>query len=432
MKTSLIAALLGIALPAFADTPPPAGIDVALAQAKRENKPLVIDFGAVWCTSCYYMDRHVLTGKPWNDLEQKIVFYNADVDLPANKPWTDKLKVHIFPTYLAIAPDGEELGRILGEQSPEVFYHDMNNLLSGDARLSKQKADADKGSMKAVADVLQTYQLRNQGKEGLAWFDTLPSTVRNVSDKDKRVAREKLELRLADAENSLDLPAIRDVAGRLLEGDIGCERAEVTSALVYSAKSLPEDERKAVALAQKKRYDEFLATDVLTETPKCPAQLDGVGAGFGLHELLGEHEAAQAILRKAIALNREKLHGDLKSDRNLADNLSFYLWKAKAGAEFDAMHKQLIAAYPNDYVYNFRYGSRLVDDGRLAEGLIYLDEAAKKAFGANVFTVDAYRVKALRGLHRDADAGKIVAQAVAAQGKTYPELAKRLQDAMKS
>jgi hypothetical protein len=92
----------------------------------------------------------------------------------------------------------------------------------------------------------------------------------------------------------------------------------------------------------------------------------------------------------------------------------------------------LIAAYPNDYVYNYRYGRRLVESGQPAEGLPYLDKAAKKAYGANAITVATYRVKALQALHRDDDARKLVAQTAAAQGKAFPEQVKKLQATLNS
>lgn len=432
MKQLLAAALLGLVAPVFAAPTAPASLDAALAQGKRENKPVLIDFQAVWCYSCYFMAAHVLNGKEWDDLERKVVFYEADADKPADKAWMTKLNVHFLPTYVAIGPDGEELGRILAERPRDAFYAEVGTLLSGDARLSKQKADAAKGVMSAVADVLETYQLRYQGKEGLAWFDTLPAMVRNVSDKDKRVALAKQQLRLLDATAAKDDAAIADAASHVLDGDIGCQRPYVLDSLLGAVKSRSDAEKKQLLSPQKARYDDFLATQVFTASPACADQRSAVLTAADLDAALGDVDGEQAVLRKAIDLSREKLHGDLKSDRNVADNLRVYLLRAKAGDELDTLEKQLIAAYPDDYVYNYRYGRRLVEDGKFADGLPYLDKAAKKAYGANAITVATFRVKALRGLHRDAEAQKIVTQTVASEGKSFPEQAKRLQDSLKS
>jgi thiol-disulfide isomerase/thioredoxin len=430
MKRLLVAVLVMFAAPAFAAHGSPSSLDAALAQGKREHKPVLIDFQAVWCYSCYYMASHVLNGKEWNDLESKVVFYEADADKPADQAWMKKLNVHFLPTYVAIGPDGEELGRILAERPRDKFYPEVAALLSGDARLSKQKSDAAKGSMAAVADVLDTYQQRYQGNEGIAWFDTLPAMVRNVSDKDKRVALAKQRLLLLQAKDRKDDKGIAEAATRVLAGNIGCERPYVLDDLIGATESQHPDSRRSALAPQRTPYEQFLATQVFTATPACADQRSAVLTAADLDAALGDHAAEQAVLRKAIDLSREKLHGDLKSDRNLADNLRVYLVRAKAGDELDTLEKQLIAAYPDDYVYNYRYGRRLVEGGKPAEGLPYLDAASKKAYGANRFAVATYQVKALRALHRDDEARKRVADTVAAEGKAFPEQTKKLQEAL--
>ncbi|MET0504289.1 MAG: hypothetical protein ABWZ85_03105, partial [Luteibacter sp.] len=338
-----------------------------------------------------------------------------------------------LPTYVAIGPDGEELGRILAERPRATFYKEVGGLLSGDARLSRQKANANKGSMAAVADVLETYQQRYQGSVGMAWFDTLPPMVRNVSDKDKRVAFARQRLLLLQAKDKKDGsadPAIAAAAKNILAGDIGCDRPYVLGDLIEATAANHPDSRQAALAPQRAPYEQFLATQVFTDAPACADQRSAVLTAADLDAALGDHDAEAAVLRKAVDLSREKLHGDLKSDRNVADNLRVYLVRAKAGEELDTLEKQLIAAYPDDYVYSYRYGRRLVEKGDAAGGLPYLDAAAKKAYGANRLSVATYRVKALRALNRDAEAKKVVAEAVATEGKAFPEQTKKLQESL--
>jgi len=430
MKRLLAAALLTLVAPAYAAHEGPASLDAALAQGKREHKPVLVDFQAVWCYSCYYMASHVLNGKEWNDLGKKIVFYEADADKPADKAWMNKLNVHFLPTYVAIGPDGEELGRILAEQPREKFYPQVAALLSGDARLSHQKDEAVKGSLASVADVLDTYQQRYQGKEGMAWFDTLPAMVRNVSDQDKRVALAKQKLLLLEGKADKNDTAIAAAATKVLAGNIGCDRPYVLDDLIAATAAQSPAARQTSLSLQKAPYDDYLATQIFVASPACADQRSAVLTAADLDAAIGDAAGEQAVLRKAIDLSREKLHGDLKSDRNLADNLRVYLVRAKAGDELDALEKQLIASYPNDYVYNYRYGRRLVENGKFEQGLPYLEAAAKKAYGANTISVATYRVKALHALNRDAEARKLVTATVAAQGNAFPEQAKKLQETL--
>jgi hypothetical protein len=63
---------------------------------------------------------------------------------------------------------------------------------------------------------------------------------------------------------------------------------------------------------------------------------------------------------------------------------------------------------------------------------VYLEKAADKAFGANRLAVAGLRVKALLALHRKADAEKVVADALQANGPWFPEQAEKLKAALKS
>jgi len=104
--------------------------------------------------------------------------------------------------------------------------------------------------------------------------------------------------------------------------------------------------------------------------------------------------------------------------------------RAKRADEVDALELKLIAAYPNDYVYAYRHGRNLVENGRAQEGLPFLEKAATKAYGANKLQVATYRAKALIALGRKDEAKKVVDTVVAQEGKTFPEAAARLRQAV--
>ena len=119
-------------------------------------------------------------------------------------------------------------------------------------------------------------------------------------------------------------------------------------------------------------------------------------------------------------------------DRNAADNLRVYLLRADRIADVDALMPKLIAAYPDDYVYPYRYGRSLLDRGNAAAALPFLEQASTKAFGVNRLTVAGLRAKALIALNRRADAEKVVAEALEANGPWFPEAAAKLKATLKS
>src|SRR6185312_1535662 len=106
-----------------------------------------------------------------------------------------------------------------------------------------------------------------------------------------------------------------------------------------------------------------------------------------LDKALGDRAAETALLDRAIAFVRKQLGDDYAKDRNLADNLRVYLARAERLPELDILLPKLIAAYPDDYVYPYRYGRSLLDRKQPAAALPYLEQAAEKTFGANRLVV---------------------------------------------
>ena len=134
----------------------------------------------------------------------------------------------------------------------------------------------------------------------------------------------------------------------------------------------------------------------------------------------------------SIKVARQGLGDDVARDRNLADNLRAYLARAKRTDELDALQRKLIAAYPDDYVYSYRYGRSLLEAGKPEAALPYLSQAASKAYGANRLAVATQQVKALKALHRVDEARKVADQAVADSGPWFPKQTDALRLEVKS
>ena len=195
---------------------------------------------------------------------------------------------------------------------------------------------------------------------------------------------------------------------------------------------LPADQRKTLLTAQRQSLDRYVNTQVLIAKPSCADQRSAVLASANLDDALDDATAASAILDRAITQTRQRLGNKLASDRNLADNLRIYLLRAKRTAELDDYQHQLIAAYPDDYVYAYRYGRNLVETGRPAQALPYLTQAADKAYGANRLAVALQRVKALKALHRDDEANKVAGDVLETNGPWFPKQADALKAALKA
>jgi thiol-disulfide isomerase/thioredoxin len=404
-----------------ADNPSQLTVDAALQASSEQHRPVLLDFHAVWCYSCYYMASHILNGSDWSAVERKAIVVDMDADSPEGQAWMDKLKISFLPSYVVLDEHGNELGRISAEQPRQKFYPQINAILANGNTLDALKAKAHTGSLDAVVAVLGAYQARSEGEAGLAWFATLPPAVNKTAVNDSRVALGLEQLTLARAEAGGSKSAIIASAQKLLSHDIGCQRPYVLDSLLDASTDLPQAQRKSLLVPQRKPMDALLDTQVFVATPTCADQRSAVLTSANLDAALGDHTAETALLDRAIDLTKQRLGNNLISDRNLADNLRVYLARANRTAELDDYQRKLIAAYPQDYVYAYRYGRSLLEAGKPAEALPYLAQAYDKSFGENRLRVASFRVKALKQLHRDDEAKKVVADALSANGPWFPK-----------
>jgi len=204
MKNILIAAALLACSGAHAERATPTTVDAALVRAQQEHLPVLIDFTALWCYSCYYMETHVLTGPEWTSLDKHAVVVKTDADSPEGAQWMEKLRVKALPSYVVLKPDGSELGRVVAEQSRQKFYAQMQRILGGDDALDALKKKVDAGSTISIAEVMSGYLARDQVQPGLDWYAALPGERRKTASADADVTLWLNRLQMEKAAKDLD------------------------------------------------------------------------------------------------------------------------------------------------------------------------------------------------------------------------------------
>ena len=145
MNKTLVAILAALACwQVNAETPLLTDLPAAQAQAKAENKILLMDFtGSDWCPACIQFKKQVLDSDTFQAYAAKNVV-TVELDFPDKIPQSaelkktnaalrDKYNIEGYPTLVALDKDGKEIGRQLGYDAtgPTVFIAKLQSFKAG-------------------------------------------------------------------------------------------------------------------------------------------------------------------------------------------------------------------------------------------------------------------------------------------------------------
>lgn len=258
---------LGIALGAYANLPEGTDwhkgtIAEAFDAAKKENKPMFLYWGAVWCPPCNQLKKAIFSQKLFQDTVKDYLPVYADGDAPGSQIWSSKLGVSGYPTVVIFAPSGQEVLRMPTGISVEEYTSIMKATL-------KQMTPVEDLLKKALKEpisneewyLISSYQWSQANpntftlsdEEKVNAFKTLYDTVPLELSADKSRLFFHYVQALMGAEKELDKAQQDDLI--ILLGNIlrspELSRANVESLSYYAADIVgylfkdPKDERRA-------------------------------------------------------------------------------------------------------------------------------------------------------------------------------------------
>jgi thioredoxin-related protein len=96
-------------------------VDAAFAQARAENKPVFLYWGAVWCPPCNQVKATIFNRQDFIERSRSFVPVYLDGDTPNAQKLGARFKVRGYPTMILFKPDGTEITRLPGEVDSERY-----------------------------------------------------------------------------------------------------------------------------------------------------------------------------------------------------------------------------------------------------------------------------------------------------------------------
>ncbi len=297
-----------------------------LARAKRQNRPIFVDFYATWCGPCKRLEKVTYRDPKVVELLNSIVPVKYDAEKGEGETLAKKFRVRAYPTLVVLDPSGREVDRFLGYMDPEPFRKAVEDAIAGRGTIAALEAKwrEHPDDVDVMRRLGRKYVDAGRAEDAARVYDKL--LARNDVPDTERM---KILASLGDAEMGSDLA--ERARGRFLEilrrwpagplGDLALQRLAV---LAY------RQQQPDTAVA---RY-----RTLLRRHPDDPSTLNGF-AWFCARRSLALDEALEAA-RRAV----EKSGGD----PGILDTLAEVHFARGEYDEAIRVEKEALAKEPDD------------------------------------------------------------------------------------
>ncbi|MCP9762856.1 thioredoxin family protein [Lacihabitans soyangensis] len=103
--------------------------DNMIREAKKQRKPIILDFWAAWCAPCQKLDKETFSDKELgNYLSQNFIVYKVDIDTFDGMEIVDRFAVDVFPTMIVFDPKNGQIGKFKGFYPPGYLQKELEKI----------------------------------------------------------------------------------------------------------------------------------------------------------------------------------------------------------------------------------------------------------------------------------------------------------------
>lgn len=379
-----------------------ADVDAAFAQAKADNKPVFVYWGAKWCPPCNQVKATLFNRQDFIERSRAFVPVYVDGDSPGAQKLGSRFKVSGYPTMVLFNPQGAELtrlpGEVEGERYTQVLTLGMNAQRPVKDVLAQVQTDA-KGVSANDWKLLAFYSW-DTDQQQLVAKDGVPALLKRLADAcPAEQADVAMRLRLkALAAVDEKAPARPDPVAQAallkLLADPAAARTQLDMLTNY-----PSDITRALTKAgTPQRAELLLAFDGALKRFEADATLsraDRVQALIAQVDLAKIDAKASGAKKDAAVKLPEALLADIRAqvaraDREITDGYerqavitaaAYLLDEAGLGGESDTLLKANLAKSHSPYYLMSELASNAKKRGDKAEALSWYEQAFDKSEG---------------------------------------------------
>jgi len=108
--------------------------DAVFRAARRDHKPVLVDFFGIWCPPCNQLDEVVFESRAFLEKSKAFHLLRIDADSPSSWKIKSKYQVGGYPTIVFADPKGGEVHRLVGFRPTAEFLKAMDLVLAAKGR----------------------------------------------------------------------------------------------------------------------------------------------------------------------------------------------------------------------------------------------------------------------------------------------------------